>query len=304
MAFDPRSEIGLAYLSYVENRARVWAEKYLDGREPDYRGDAVLARYHFCNVWRELDRYSRWEIAQIRGRPLQEQLDIIVIGRMTMVPATIARLLAGDTRSEMKTFVRARQAAGLPWYNGALQMSVSCPGRGFMDEFVDHRDSYFRRRRDVLEAARAASDAQAFARALPPLLRRVGPFRAYEAATSLTYSEHVSFDEDQLSIIGPGAVDGYNLLTGARLEGCTGLSDDARPALVAMRDSVRAALEERGAMRWIPPGRQGSPRTRRHHKFTVRTLEDSLCEFRKYWSITSGRTRARRTHRDMGCVDA
>ena len=75
MPFDPESEVGRRYLRYIENRARVWAEKYLDGRAPDYRGDAVLERYHFCNVWRELDRYSRWEIANIRGRPLAEQIE-------------------------------------------------------------------------------------------------------------------------------------------------------------------------------------------------------------------------------------
>lgn len=307
MPFDPESDVGRAFLYYIENRARVWAEKYIDGRPPDYRGDYVLERYHFCNVWRELDRYSKWEIASIRGRPLQEQVDLIMVGRMTMIPATVSLLMSGTSRDVMFDYVERRRAAGLPWFNGALQTSASAPGRGYMDEFVDHRDSYYRNRSAIMDVVAEARTAQEITNGVAPLLRRVGPFRAYEIATSMTYSEHLHrLDEEQLFIVGPGAIDGLAFVTGEALGArSSGHSDKAmRPAFEALRDAVVASLINRGVIRWIPPRYQGSPLVRRRRKFTLRTLEDSLCEFRKYYNIVTGAKKARRTHRDLGDITA
>lgn len=298
--FDPESEVGRRYLSYVENRARIWAEKYVDGREPDYRGDAILRRYHFCNVWRELDRYSRWEISQIRGRSLAEQVDVIVVGRMSMIPSTMRLLLAGAGRRDMDDYVESRRRMRVPWYNGAIQVSAY-GGRDFIDEFLEHRDTYMMNRTRIVDAvrsARDASDIHAWLMREKPVYK-VGAFRAYEIATSLTYSEHLCLDEASLFMVGPGAISSYNILTGSDLRQVSGGHDDVRlrPSFEALRSAVLRALESRGAMRWIPMSYQGSPVVRRRRKFTLRTLEDSLCEFRKYHSIISGSTRARRTYR-------
>lgn len=295
MSFDPKSEIGLAYLSYVENRARIWAEKYIDGREPDYRGDAVLKRFHFCNVWRELDRYSRWEIGQIRGRPLAKQLDTIVIGRMSMIPSTAKLLLSGATRSDMDQYVAKRRSAGLPWYNGAIQVSAY-GGNDFIDEFLRHRDTYIENRAAVIKAAKSAGDAQDFADHISTLVYKVGGFRAYEIATSLTYSEHLPrLREDQLFILGPGAVEGLNFLTGQ--------TKADRAVFESLHAIVYHALLRRRAFRWVPINWQGSVHHKEVNKFTLRTLEDSLCEFRKYWNIASGRTKARRTYKILGDIN-
>ena len=163
-------------------------------------------------------------------------------------------------------------------------------------------------RAEALDVVSSATDAQGvadwFARAE---INKVGSFRAYEVATSLTYSEHLPrLDEAQLFMFGPGAVQGYNFVTGGAVPASAdGYNDQRlRPAFEALRRDVLAALEARGAVRWIPPRCQGSTHVRRGRKFTLRTLEDSLCEFRKYWNIASGVTKAKRTHREMGDIDA
>jgi hypothetical protein len=302
MSFDPNSEVGRRYLAYLENRARIWAEKYLDKKIPDYRGDYVLERYHFCNVWRELDRYSKWEISQIRGRPLAEQIDVIVVGRMTMIPATIRLLLSGAGRKELRAYRDERRAAGLPWYNGAIQIGAY-GGRDYVDEFVDYRDGYFKVREEALDVVASARDAQRVATWFSHSgIYKVGSFRAYEIATSLTYSEHLpELDEAQLFMLGPGAVSGYNFITDGGMTASANGYDDQRlrPVFEALRKDVFDALTMRGAMRWIPPRSQGSTYIRRRRKFTLRTLEDSLCEFRKYWNIVTGITKARRKHHNL-----
>lgn len=289
--FDRRSLMGLAYLYYLRDRARIWAERYIDGAEPDYMGDRTLQTYHFCNVWRELDRYSRWEISNIRGLPLWHQLDVIVIGRYAMVPKTVELLLAGAPKREVDAYVARRRKAGLPWYSTALQIRAA-GGGSYVDEFMEHRASYLRHRDEIFRIVEGAEDAQEIADALPRYVSNVGAFRGYEIATSLTYSEHLPhLHEDQLFTVGNGAVGGLEMLTGRRT------SD--RKTFVALRDEVSAALCAAGEMRWIPPEWQGKPGAAAPHKFTMRTLEDSLCEFRKYATlarIATGDTKASPRH--------
>ena len=278
------------FIDYVESRARIWAEKYIDGREPNYRGDVVLSRFHFCNVWRELDRYSRWEIARIRNRPLAEQIDVIVVGRLTMVPKTIERLLAGDDAPTLRSYVAQRRADGLPWYNTALQ--VQCrKGADYVDMFVEHRDAYLRERDRVAEVIKTAPDSTHVAAWLNGKLPHVGPFRAYEIATSLTYSEAFpNLVEEGLFHVGPGAISGLELITGFR--------SVSRADFEKLRQDVLAKLKRRRKFRWIPPEWQGNPGAAEDYKFTLRTLEDCLCEFRKYqaFSQVAGVSAKRRTY--------
>lgn len=284
--FDPTSEIGRAYLSYVENRARIWAEKYIDGREPDYRGDKVLRRYHFCNVWRELDRYSRWEIAQIRGRPLQEQLDIIVIGRFCLVPSTAAILLRTPIRDALVAHRDRCRASGVQWYNPAIMIHAKGDGSmDYIDHFISHRAEYVADRTRLVSDVKAARTGADLLALLRGRYYGIGPFREYEVATSLTYSEHLPWlDEDGLFHVGPGAVGGLSRVTG--------MMTTSREAFEQLRDDVRVALSKAKQFRWIPRDWQGSL-VKRDQKFTLRTLEDTLCEFRKYAGAIDGQSRYR-----------
>lgn len=43
--------------AFIEERIRIW-EKKTSGEKPPYTNDLVLARYRFCNIFRELDRQT------------------------------------------------------------------------------------------------------------------------------------------------------------------------------------------------------------------------------------------------------
>jgi hypothetical protein len=138
----------------------------------------------------------------------------------------------------------------------------------------------------------SATDAQALAGRLSGSLPHVGPFRAYELATSMTYSEHLpALRESQLFHVGPGSVGGLEMLTGT--------ASHDRASFEALRSQVIAELPR--GFRWIPASRQGGAPDR--YKFTLRTLEDSMCEFRKYRVLSGDRstsaTATRRRYRQM-----
>ena len=59
------------YFYYLTLRSSIWHDKYMKSQLQDYKNDFILKRYKFCNVWRELDNFSRIEIKNIRNKDLK-----------------------------------------------------------------------------------------------------------------------------------------------------------------------------------------------------------------------------------------
>lgn len=237
-----------------------------------------MRQFHFCNIWRELDRYSRWEIEHLRSRSLSEQLDLIVVGRFVMEPTTYALLARGADSAELESHREARRAQGLGWYSPALQVRCAA-GSSYAEKFIRQRNSYLAEKPAILRALQKVKNGSDVIALFNGRIYDVGPFRAYEMATSLTYSEHLNLEEDDLFNVGPGAIGGLELLTGRR--------SSERLDFELLRDRVRVDLRDDKSFRWIPIEFQGQGNSllRAKKKFTLRTLEDSLCEFRKYVAL-------------------
>ena len=164
---------------------------------------------------------------------------------------------------------------------------------GYVEAFIQHRDSYLREKDDILRVLRRSIDAAEVISAIKAVTF-VGPFKSYEVATSLTYSDRLpALREEQLFHVGPGAAGGLWLLTGS--------TSSNRSDFEALRVAVMKSLSSRRLFRWIPPEWQAR-QPGEQWKFTLRTLEDTLCEFRKYWNIKIGSARGRRSYhrRDIG----
>jgi hypothetical protein len=211
---------------------------------------------------------------------------------MTMVPATIWKLLDGATADDIRRHAAERRAAGLPWYSPAL--TIWQDKEGYAALFAKQRDAYVLVRAELAALICSATNAQSIIKSLPGRIPGLGPFRAYEVVTSLTYSEHLpQLREKDLFHIGPGAIDGLEMLTG-------GSRFYTHTNFEALRIAVVRELGKRRRFRWIPPKWQGDQSNAEPHKFTLRTLEDSLCEFRKYVAMNGdGSVAKRRTYRKM-----
>lgn len=280
------------YLNYLKLRNSVWADKYIRGKPQNYKGDTVMSTYLFNNVWRDLDRYSREEIQMLRAAATPaEQLKIILIGRYCLSTPTLRLLL--DKKTTLKdVYAHWEQCKKNPAQNFIRAAISLYPPKGFdrAMALVAHRDEVFARLAELEDGAMDANKPATYMLAKVPLiLRFIGAFRAYEIYTSLTYTTFFNYSEDDIFHIGPGAVAGLKYVVGQDLSLAF-----AGGVLVDLRELVWAELNRDKGFVWIPHDLQGSPTNKQDKKFSLRNLEDTLCEFRKYTHLKNGKGRRRK----------
>lgn len=255
------------FLSFIEARAEVWRVKNEGGPGP-WTQDPWLQRGHFCNVWRELDRGTLAEWEACRGKSFEDRLRFICLYRHSLKLETANRLL-------LNGYVQFRRSNGSGPFLGPMRLSSRWES---MESLLNnHRDDVNRQLKTLVEAVQVAPSAVYLFTKLKRLLPRLGEFRAYEVMTSLTYQPEYRFNEDQDLLIGPGAQ--------ASLEKLVGQVNplDQLLCLVELKPIIKKYLVERGKLCWIPITKQ--LKTRDKTKFTLRTLEDCLCEWRKYEDV-------------------
>jgi hypothetical protein len=120
----------------------------------------------------------------------------------------------------------------------------------------------------------------------------IGEFYAYEIYTSFTYCRWCQFTEDDFLVVGPGALPGLEILLGLKWE--TLYYKEAMWLVKHCAPLIRARLLAHPDYVWIPKEQQ--PKNHEQFKFTQRTLEHTLCEFRKWWTIKQGVVGIRRRY--------
>lgn len=292
--FDPKSEIGQQYVQYLINRNRIWADKYIRKIPQRYDGDEILENYHFCNIWRETDRFSVEEIKRMKGLSLRDQIILISIARLTLSWSTTDLLMDGATLDDIYDHWEYCKNSDATFVSNAISFYPRA-GSDRAKDIIDHRDDVFRYAGELEESINKAQNGFYLFSKINLLYKHIGAFRAYEIFTSLTYSKHFQFTEHEACLVGPGAIGGLTYVTGQTVKPvhCDAIQYD-------LQEQVKEHLISLGdEFTWIPKKLQGNARGKEEHKFTVRTLEDSLCEFRKYWNIKTGKGRRRKYYQGL-----
>lgn len=269
------------YVRFLMERQQVWQRKDMDKQEWPWTEDTVLRRGKFCNIYRELDTVSRYEMKQLTGVPAEDVYAICLL-RHSNSPATYEALRDG----------RDTELTEVPCSDSLVDKS-NLPGRD-MREFVrlfrDQLQSQLSVLLTRLAIAETAEGAWAAVRdTLRPSVypdRELFPgfdaFWAYEIYTSLTYCSWFPWTEDDFVLIGPGCQPALDRLCGPK---------SGQYEFDALLPIVKKRLMLDPGYVWIPPECQ--PKAPEPYKFTKRTLEHSLCEWRKYFQIAEGRTSRR-----------
>ncbi len=277
------------YFYYLTLRSSIWHDKYMKSQLQDYKNDFILKRYKFCNVWRELDNFSRIEIKNIRNKDLKEQIKIIIIGRHSLSWKTTNMLLNDCTYEElMEYWNKCREENRASEFVSDAINFQPLPGENRAQCLILHRDETLRNLDKLHKTIKRTDNYSLIFNEICDLLPHIGPFRAYEIFTSLSYSEHINFKEDSICHVGPGAIGGMNTLCDAIIH-----KDNHKSVLKQLTKEVKSHLLTIPEFNWIPKDLQGSYNFKEKHKFTIRTMEDSLCEYRKYVGLKYGNGRRR-----------
>jgi hypothetical protein len=209
------------YWTFASRRQAAF-EARLSGRQWPWSEDKILQNYKFCNVYRAADRVSQYMIRDVACKtdPWATASDrlfqIVAFRTFSRIRTweTLTQRLNGAPRLEHLSngeFERALDIAksihgGL--YTGAF---ILCANKAFgFDEKHRNHVALFKHMflaNDCAERLLNASSLEAIVRTLEayPL---IGPFMAYQIAIDLNYSDLLSFDENDYTQAGPGALRG------------------------------------------------------------------------------------------------
>lgn len=317
------------FLTFIESRSRMegtqrerraeWAETI--GVDP------LLGSCKFGSPWRRVDNGSRtedWKLQGMRQRyyanekwkPVSyklEQLIFILLYRHSLVSETATMLMDGWTPQRIADYAckhgtrvmhdcikiwprlwvkPATSGADVEWTTENLDPVTSLEQLDSLGWAVYCHLHYI----DILDnlpwlewltnAPIGGHDATVIHQEFCMRFPRLGEFKAYEVMTSLTYTDWWELDEWSFVHVGHGAEPAIRMLEPDLDPSCY------RAWLVRATEAVQTMLDRRGIL--VYPRLtdiSGNEVTYRH--FTPRTLEDCLCEWRKFVQVKAGTRDAR-----------
>lgn len=268
------------YIDYIISRSNIWADKHIHKDNLSLYSNSIFEKYHLCNIWRELDKFSQEEIKRLNLiKNFKDKILLILLGRYTLSFSTTDILLNPNcTLKDVYKHWELCKKQNIEFVGNAIQL--------YPKKDSDRAKDVYLYRAKVLKNidyflnnfTEFDFDPYLLFEQLKDKLN-CGPFRAYEMIISFTYCKEVSYNENDFQHVGPGSIENLKLISEIDIrnneEACKVLRDLSK----IVKEYIIKNVPE---FFWIPKEYQGSINFKEQYKFTPRTLEDSFCEFRKY----------------------
>ena len=267
---------------FMQARYRIFCLRR-EGVPPPWTLDPVLARYHFCNVFREDDAVTGWVRDHIREPQAAHPhlWFLLVAARFFNEPRTLHQLLMygrgmpwGDrpfAPDEMVESLGALSGRGVRLFRPAYM--VRCDAGMTKHEYVVRRvlAPMWDERERLTALIRGQATLRGAVAALTPCYGRAGVL-AYEVGTDRRHTAwlHNAPDINTYAHIGPGAKRGLNRLLGREPS-----------ARLSQAEALQLAVALRPELQSVWPA--GWP------VLELRDVEGAFCEFDKYERARTGR---------------
>lgn len=291
----------LAFFQFIYDRQMVWHNRFVKQLpQADWTNDPIFKRTKYTNVYRELDRGTLWLedyladnlIKEVKGveEIWQQQREIfwvICVYRLLNKIETFEQIGLisfedyGKKKKREKWFTSIRQLleSGFKVWTSAhitLQSNLKQDRITNYETILDRLHKSF----DSLVKDVLACDDPQWAFKFIQQMYGFGPFISYEVASDLARLPWIKFDDDTWANAGPGCIPGIQLIFPKYKT-----QDQHMEAMTLLRDYQEKAFEKLGLdfmsiaheKKWL----------------TLRNIEHSLCEFRKYWCEQNGVGRPR-----------
>ena len=271
-----------SFWDFVRLRQEAWFHR-ASGRPAPYSNDPAIARYHFTNVYRELDRGTEWFHAH-RGPGFLSTLAATLVYRPVNRIATFeafgGRIPADDRRRQkFAQFVTMKMDDGEKVFTGRHQT------RGL--------SNYLRTLADIgtkgaaVAAAIRLSDTMEQVVKSTRMIWGIGDFMSWQVTSDLLEAGHLNdvADAHEWAFLGPGALAGLKLI----VDGGEGEPVGGRDGLgVTRANSVTLACQLVADRRNL---------LKREHvpghlpnALSLKNIEHALCEYARWVACRNGGT--------------
>jgi hypothetical protein len=216
----PRNGIYPLYWTFASRRQAAF-EKRVYGAPAPWTDDAIIKRFKFCNVFRAADRVSQYMIREVACAPKtitpSDRLFQIVafrtFSRQSTWDGLRHRLGRTPTLEDLASGGLERALDDVKSEHGGLYTGafILCATKAFgFDEKHRNHVALFKHMFLKEDAASRILNSTSFEQIVRLLetFPLTGPFMSYQIAVDLNYSDLVSFDEDDYTQAGPGALRG------------------------------------------------------------------------------------------------
>lgn len=295
---------------WMYERMEIWHRRFILKKPAPWTRDKIMQKYNFLNVYRQLDRNSLWEIVNIIENPSLCDEDIffnIFIFRLFNYLPTVKNLELPLKYYEFdydlfKSKLLLQEKKRIPIFTPTTMMlgksgqTKAEMGASIVKSFYDSFMTYFKK----IKNSRKPED-------ISLILQKIwgiGNFLGWEIYTSLTQTPIIKWSENDWVYVFTGAQRGADLI----FPDLVGEGWTYEDICLKLRDEHKEHFGRLGLhFRYIPneyfpnPLYEGEEKYHEKDKFTLRTIENSLCEFRKYVNSSKGNIKGRRKlvlHRD------
>jgi hypothetical protein len=300
------------FWSYILERQRIWYKRFILKEPYPWTNDPILQKFHFCNNYRELDKGTIYLINKIT--PCQSDRNKVLFNIVTYrffnsfgFFEKIGGLINPETYDPYIFIKKVDEliANGEKIYNPAYVVSpyiVKPDFRpkdkhvqlAFILEIVKERVNQLITKIDSASTPKESLDVL---KQIPA----VNNFLAYEFWTDLTYFRFFKqgWTDNDFVNIGPGARWGLNLMMGKDTKNLLLPESEYLRLIYILRNSMKEALTQLGLLdEWLKIAYQ---KAYSNVPFlSIRNIEHSLCEFRKYWRIKNNKRGRKRLFKPEG----
>lgn len=269
------------FFDFIKERHTIWYRRNVLGMAQPWTDDPILATRKFCNVYRELDRGTIWymeNVVQGMGGDDFQVLFQTIVYRLINTIEIFERIGGVPTLEDYnaKNFeAKIREVKKtVPWNTAYVVFHT-------WHQFIQKKD--IKGKKDIIHALsliieKIAEDFAVISVAILEaetlrgawahlrLLPNIGPFLAYEIVCDLMLADVLPFTENDFVNVGPGAMQGLEIIYGKKMSAYQAVVLCEHLAVIQ-----HTFLDEEYY-------KMGKP-------LTLRSIEHSLCEFRKYHNI-------------------
>lgn len=301
------------FFRMIYERQMIWKRRFIDKLPKPWTSDKIFEKYKFCNVYREHDRSSQWEIRNIimdESLSVKNLLWKILVYRAFNNPETFARGLKKwqngipnyeeYDKEEFAAHIAELRDLGLnPFTNaysitGAIVIGESIDS-AFCNTVVPSIHESIDAILYILDTAANPQQIATFLITLPG----VSDFMAHEYYQDFTYVPIYSsralmkWGPDDFTNLGPGSSQGVRLLF-SNLKKSDQLSSYYYLQYIAEEKLEEIGLEKGELMPYASWDKDlHEYKIIQECNFSLNQIEGALCEFSKYMRILRGTGRPR-----------
>lgn len=282
-----------AFFEFIYYRQEIWHKRNILKLSAPWSEDQVFQTFKFCNVYRELDG-GTLVLSKYLKQPLSpsQKLFNIIAYRFFNRRDTIENLFGGlldpdnfDVRIYEKRFDEQKQKGSI--FSNAYLVSSHPFNSNYRPkdkhiQIILMLDSLKYKLAEIIKSLQQSSP-QAGLEVISNNVPMAGPFLSGQILLDATYANNiVDYTSNDFLVVGPGAHWGLNIIFDQKLNKKSAV--DKCRFLHSIQASEFAKLKKDKDLDWQQVKWQ-NPKYPNAPYLSLHDIQNSLCEFRKYWRL-------------------